>query len=81
MEKESAIVAKSCATRALPVACRRPLWVWCLGLFGLAAYTAERRTKEISICKALGASIGGITTLLSRDFLQLVALSCLVGNE
>ena len=51
----------------------------CLGLFGLAAYTAERRTKEIGIRKVLGASVSGITTLLSKDFLQLVVLSCLVA--
>ena len=51
----------------------------CLGLFGLAAYTAERRTKEIGIRKVLGASVSGITTLLSKDFLQLVAISCIVA--
>jgi putative ABC transport system permease protein len=51
----------------------------CLGLFGLAAFTAERRTKEIGIRKVLGASVAGITTLLSKDFLQLVAISCLVA--
>ncbi|WP_423147761.1 ABC transporter permease [Rubrolithibacter danxiaensis] len=51
----------------------------CLGLFGLAAYTAERRTKEIGIRKVLGASVLGITKLLSKDFLQLVAISCLVA--
>ena len=51
----------------------------CLGLFGLAAYTAERRTKEIGIRKVLGASVSGITTLLSKDFLQLVVVSCLVA--
>ncbi len=51
----------------------------CLGLFGLAAYTAERRTKEIGIRKVLGASVSGITTLLSKDFLQLIAISCLVA--
>jgi putative ABC transport system permease protein len=51
----------------------------CLGLFGLAAFTAERRTKEIGIRKVLGASVAGITTLLSRDFLQLVAISCIVA--
>jgi ABC-type antimicrobial peptide transport system permease subunit len=51
----------------------------CLGLFGLAAYTAERRTKEIGIRKVLGASVSGITTLLSKDFLQLVTLSCIVA--
>ncbi|SHN42953.1 ABC transporter permease [Chitinophaga sp. CF418] len=51
----------------------------CLGLFGLAAYTAERRTKEIGIRKVLGASVAGITSLLSRDFLQLVIISCAVA--
>lgn len=51
----------------------------CLGLFGLAAYTAERRTKEIGVRKVLGASVGSITTLLSKDFLQLVLISCIVA--
>jgi predicted permease len=51
----------------------------CLGLFGLAAYTAERRTKEIGIRKVLGASVSGITTLLSKEFLQLVIISCIVA--
>ena len=48
----------------------------CLGLLGLAAYTAERRTKEIGIRKVLGASAGSVTRLLSNDFLRLVLLSC-----
>lgn len=51
----------------------------CLGLFGLAAFTAERRVKEIGVRKVLGASVAGITTLLSKDFLKLVVLSCLVA--
>ncbi|PSR54100.1 acetylornithine deacetylase [Adhaeribacter arboris] len=51
----------------------------CLGLFGLATYTAERRTKEIGIRKVLGASVTNITTLLSKDFLQLVAIACLLA--
>ncbi|NII24209.1 ABC transporter permease [Pseudoflavitalea sp. X16] len=48
----------------------------CLGLFGLAAYTAERRTKEIGIRKVLGASVTGLAGLLSKDFLQLVIIAC-----
>ncbi|MFT3934362.1 MAG: ABC transporter permease [Chitinophagaceae bacterium] len=51
----------------------------CLGLFGLAAYTAERRIKEIGIRKVLGASVSGIAGLLSKDFLQLVLIACLVA--
>ena len=51
----------------------------CLGLFGLAAYTAERRTKEIGIRKVLGGSIAGISALLSGEFLQLVAISCVIA--
>jgi putative ABC transport system permease protein len=55
------------------------IMISCLGLFGLATYTAERRIKEIGIRKVLGATISGITTLLSKDFLKLVAISCLVA--
>ena len=51
----------------------------CLGLFGLAAYTAERRTKEIGVRKVLGASVSGIAALLSKDFLKLVGVSCIVA--
>jgi putative ABC transport system permease protein len=51
----------------------------CLGLFGLAAYTAERRTKEIGIRKVLGASVSGLAGLISKDFLQLVIISCVVA--
>jgi putative ABC transport system permease protein len=47
----------------------------CLGLFGLAAYTAERRTKEIGIRRVLGASGAAVVRLLSKDFLLLVAIS------
>jgi putative ABC transport system permease protein len=51
----------------------------CMGLFGLAAYTAERRTKEIGIRKVLGASSASMAALLSRDFLKLVLISCLLS--
>jgi putative ABC transport system permease protein len=52
----------------------------CLGLFGLAAFAAERRTKEIGIRKVLGASVAGITTLLARDFLQLVLAAIVIAS-
>lgn len=51
----------------------------CLGLFGLATYLAENRIKEIGIRKILGASITGITTLLSKDFVKLVLISLLIA--
>jgi putative ABC transport system permease protein len=51
----------------------------CLGLFGLAAYTAERRKKEIGVRKVLGASVPGIAALLSKDFIKLVCISCIVA--
>jgi ABC-type antimicrobial peptide transport system permease subunit len=55
------------------------IFISCLGLFGLAAYTAERRTKEIGVRKVLGASVAGIASLLSKDFLKLIVLSCIVA--
>ena len=51
----------------------------CLGLFGLAAYTAEKRTKEIGIRKVLGASIRSLTRLLSLEYLKLVCISCIIA--
>ena len=55
------------------------IFISCLGLFGLAAYTAERRTKEIGIRKVLGATSQNLATLLSKDFLFLVAISCFIA--
>ena len=55
------------------------VFISCLGLFGLAAYTAERRAKEIGIRKVLGASVQGLAGLLSKEFLQLVAIPCLIA--
>ena len=51
----------------------------CLGLFGLATYMAEARIKEIGVRKVLGASVAGITTLLSKDFLKLVVISLVIA--
>jgi putative ABC transport system permease protein len=51
----------------------------CLGLFGLAAFTAQKRRKEIGIRKVIGASVTNITTMLSVDFLKLIALSLLIA--
>jgi putative ABC transport system permease protein len=53
--------------------------VGCLGLFGLAAFTAETRTKEIGIRKTLGASSGSVTLLLSREFVKWILLANVVA--
>ncbi|HLL43556.1 MAG TPA: FtsX-like permease family protein, partial [Segetibacter sp.] len=52
----------------------------CLGLFGLATFSAEQRTKEIGVRKVLGASVASIVTLLSKEFLQLVAISIVIAS-
>jgi putative ABC transport system permease protein len=52
----------------------------CLGLFGLAAFTAEQRTKEIGIRKVLGASVSSIIALLSKDFLKLVGIAIIFAT-
>ena len=51
----------------------------CLGLLGLAAFTAERRTKEIGIRKVLGASVVGITAMISKEFLKLVLIAIVLS--
>ncbi|MFD0793940.1 ABC transporter permease [Mucilaginibacter litoreus] len=52
----------------------------CLGLFGLAAYAAEQRTKEIGIRKVLGANVSTIVTMLSADFIKLVIIAILIAS-
>jgi putative ABC transport system permease protein len=52
----------------------------CLGLFALSAFMAEQRSKEIGIRKVLGASVQGITTLLSLDFIKLVVIAILIAS-
>ena len=56
------------------------IFISCLGLFGLAAYMAENRIKEIGVRKVLGASVFTITSLLSREFLALVGISILIAT-
>ncbi|MEL6923080.1 MAG: FtsX-like permease family protein, partial [Bacteroidota bacterium] len=55
------------------------IFIACLGLFGLAAFSTERRTKEIGVRKVLGASVVNLVALLSKDFLRLVAISLLIA--
>ncbi|MHA4739772.1 ABC transporter permease [Dyadobacter sp. MSC1_007] len=56
------------------------IFISCLGLFGLATFTAEQRTKEIGVRKVLGASVAGIVGLLSKDFLKLVLMSIVLAS-
>ncbi|GAA4447010.1 ABC transporter permease [Nibrella saemangeumensis] len=56
------------------------IFVACLGLFGLATFTAEQRTKEIGVRKVLGASVAGIVSMLSRDFLKPVLVAILLAS-
>jgi putative ABC transport system permease protein len=56
------------------------IFVACLGLFGLATFTAEQRTKEIGIRKVLGATVTSIVSLLSKDFLKLVIIAFIIAT-
>ncbi len=55
------------------------IFISCIGLFGLSVLSAEKRTKEIGIRKVLGASAGNVVTILSKDFLKLVAIALLIA--
>ena len=55
------------------------IFIACLGLFGLAAYTSEQRTKEISIRKVMGASVSSIVLILSKEFSIWVMLANIIA--
>jgi len=56
------------------------IFISCLGLFGLASYVAEQRTREIGVRKVLGASVFSVWRLLSREFILLIAVACLIAT-
>ncbi|GAB4033013.1 ABC transporter permease [Spirosoma jeollabukense] len=62
------------------VASALAILIACLGLFGLAAYATEQRTKEIGVRKVLGASVGSLVALLSKDFLKLVLIAIIIAT-
>jgi putative ABC transport system permease protein len=70
-EQRMGVIAISFSSLAILIAC--------LGLFGLAAYAAEQRTKEIGIRKVLGATVSHITAMLSKDFLRLVIIAAVIA--
>jgi ABC-type antimicrobial peptide transport system permease subunit len=55
------------------------IFISCLGLFGLASFVAEQRTKEIGVRKVLGATVFNLWRMLSKDFVALVVISCLIA--
>ena len=55
------------------------IFISCLGLFGLASFTAEQRVKEIGVRKVLGASVFNLWQLLSKDFVMLVLIACVIA--
>src|SRR5688500_16466098 len=55
------------------------IFIACLGLFGLATYSAAQRTKEIGVRKVLGATVFNLSSLLSKDFLKLVLIANLIA--
>lgn len=55
------------------------VFISCLGLFGLASFVAEQRTKEIGIRKVLGATVANLWQMLSRDFIVLIIISCVIA--
>lgn len=56
------------------------IFISCMGIFGLAMFTAERRTKEIGIRKVLGATVANITAMLSKDFVILVLFALVIAS-
>ena len=54
------------------------IFISCLGLFGLASFVAEQRTKEIGVRKVLGASVFSLWKMLSKEFVALVIISCVI---
>ena len=56
------------------------IFISCLGLFGLASFVAEQRTKEIGVRKVLGATVTNLWVLLSKDFVQLVIISLVIAT-
>ena len=56
------------------------IFISCLGLFGLASFVAEQRTKEIGVRKVLGATVTNLWGLLSKDFVLLVIISCFIAG-
>ena len=66
--------------RIMNIAMGMAIFIACMGLFGLAAFVAEQRTKEIGIRKVLGATVVNIVAMLSRDFVRLVVIAIVIAS-
>jgi putative ABC transport system permease protein len=76
----SLYAAEQKTSRLMNTAMAVAILISCMGLFGLAAFTARQRVKEIGIRKVLGATAGSITILLTKDFLRLVIFSVVIAS-
>jgi putative ABC transport system permease protein len=76
---ESLYKAEQQTSKMIAVFSILAIFIACLGLFGLAAFTAERRTREIGIRKVLGATVTDVSAMLSKDFVKLVLIAMLIG--
>ncbi len=79
-EVQKQYVAEITLSRIINIFTIIAILISCLGLFGLAAFSAEQRRKEIGVRKVLGSSTAGIVQLLSKDFLRLVAISMVIAT-
>lgn len=77
---QSLYASEQHTARTVTVFSMLAIFIACLGLFGLAAFIAEQRKKEIGIRKVLGASVPGVTRLLTGDFLRLGIISILIAS-
>jgi putative ABC transport system permease protein len=77
---EHVYVGEQKIEQALTLFSSLTIFIACLGLFGLATYTAEQRTKEIGVRKVLGASVGSVVALLSRDFIKLILIALVLAS-
>ncbi|MGB3618104.1 MAG: FtsX-like permease family protein, partial [Catalinimonas sp.] len=78
-EVERHYAAEQRTGQLFAIFCGLSIFVACLGLFGLAAFTAQQRTKEVGIRKVLGASVPQLIALLSKDFVRLVLVALLIA--
>ena len=72
--------SESYFSRVLFIFCFLAIFIACLGLFGLASYSAEQRTKEIGVRKVMGASVANVAALFLKSFLQPIALAIVIGG-